>query len=294
MSGRPSAIGFGFQPFGDYPFGSADWAEEVTWKFLPLHNRDDDYKAPFDPAFPLRKYINAIKPTIQEIKDKYEQFPDLWDANRVPIELLDQLGYNFDTFPNQNKDERLRRSEVLNAIQFFLNKGLDKGYDIAAAFSGLLASVTPYWAETCAPASPITTNGPTEFYPTLDNFPADTVAADLVYDDFFARWPKQLSWEDPCRTAFLDLFLTTADDTEIENFSVIADDAISNIERVRPIHVRISNIRFDGPRAIGGSWSIPVIAESYAVGGSWTIPVVAELRASSATWTIPVTAIPTP
>ena len=137
MAGNPSAIGFGFQSFGTFPFGEADWSEEVLWEIIPQHYRDDDAKSEFDPPEPLRGLIDAIKPLVQEIQDRYQQFPDLWDANRCPIGQLQSLAYNFNITLNTAKDERLQRSEVLNAIQFFLNKGIDKGYQIVSLLSDI-------------------------------------------------------------------------------------------------------------------------------------------------------------
>lgn len=294
MSGKPSALGFGFQYFGDFPFGHADWAEEVTYCLAPQKQRDDDTIGEFDPPLPFRKICDSYKPQLQALLDKWEAFPSLWDANKVPIEQLDQLGYNFDIFPSTQKSEALRRAEVLNAIQFFINKGLDVGYDIAAAFSGLIATVTPLWASSCAPGATYGLDGPTEFTPTFDAIAADAIALDATFTDFYEIWPGRLTWDDPCRTSRLNLFFTTPDDTEIENYSTVAEDVVNSIERVRPIHVIIESYRFDGPRATGGGWTIPVNAENSAIGGAWSIPVVGELRSVGGGWSLPVVATPSP
>jgi len=294
MGGKPSAIGFGFQDFGNFPFGEADWAEEVTYCLAPQAQRDDDVACQFDPPMPFREYCDSIKPQFQDLLDKWIKFPSLWDANDVPIEQLDQLGYNFDIFPSTQKSEALRRAEVLNAIQFFINKGIDAGYEIAAAFSNLLVEITPLWAETCDLGSALQEAGPTVFIPTFNTLAADEIPLDATFSDFYERWPAQLTWVDPCRTARLKLFFTTPDDVEIENYSAVTEDALNNIERVRPIHVTIEEIRFDGPRAVGGSWTLSVAAESAATGGGWSLPVTAERRSIGGGWTVPVIATPAP
>lgn len=294
MAGKPSAIGFGFQPFGQFPFGHADWAEEVTYAIAPQFIRDDDVTCEFDPPMPFRGLVDSFKPQLQDLLDRWELFPSLWDANRIPIEQLEQLGYNFDIFPSTQKSEALRRAEVLNAIQFFINKGLDQGYDIAAAFAGLIATVTPLWADSCDAGATLSETGPTSFFPTFESFPADAIPLDESFTEFYERWPGALTWDLPCRTSWLDLFFTTPDDTEIENYSAVAEDVINNVERVRPIHVRIRRFRFDGPRAVGGGWTIPVAAENSAVGGGWSIPVSGELRATGGGWSLPVVATPVP
>lgn len=390
MAGRPSAIGFGFQPFGLFPFGSADWAEEVTWKITPTMYRDDDAKCEFSPSEPLRKTIDALKPQFQEILDRYEQFPDLWDANAVPIAQLRSLGFNFNiglealknvtgdvlatigdvdatldfttvtvappapiepgtvtiqvtraddtpvtfrddgngnfpsglTLPSGGtidypsggltgitaellagstvtidyiysiKDTRLQRSEVLNAIKFFVNKGLDRGYEIAAALSGLLVTVTPRWATSTASTATQQDDGPTTFFAKFDAFPADIIPTDATFDDFFDEWPRRLTWDNPVRSNFLKLFFFATDDKEIENFSAVVEDVLINIERVRPIHVQLESVTFDGPRVSGGGWTIPVVSEGSASGGGWTISVEGEKRVSGGGWTIPVVATP--
>ena len=294
MPGKPSAIGFGFQPFGNFPFGEADWAEEVTYAIAPQAEKDDDVGCQFDPPMPLRKLFDTYKPQLQDLLDKWDAFPDLWDANQVPIEQLGQLGYNFDIFPNSQKDEALQRAEVLNAIQFFISKGLDQGYEIAAAFSGLVVTITPQWSTSCDPGGVLQDAGPTAFFPTFDAFSGDAIPLDSSFSDIYERWPGALTWDLPCRTSWLKLFFETPDDTDIDNYSAVVEDVVNNVERVRPIHVRILRYRFDGPCAVGGAWTIPVAAESAATGGGWTISVTGELRSTGGGWTVPVVATPAP
>ena len=294
MAGKPSAIGFGFQPFGHFPFGHADWAEEVTYALAPQAQKDDDALCPSDPPIPMRGLMNSYKPQLQYLLDRWELFPSLWDANKVPIEQLGQLAYNFNITLNGDKSEALQRAEVLNAIQFFLSKGRDQGYEIAAAFSGLVVTITPQWAATCDPGALLQDDGPTEFFPAFDAFPGDAIPLDSSFADFYERWPRRLIWVDPCRTSWLKLFFESPDDTEIDDYSSITENVINNVERVRPIHVRILSYRFDGPRAVGGGWTLSVAAENAAIGGGWSIPVTAELRSVGGGWTLPVIAVPDP
>lgn len=155
MSG--SSIGFGHNPFGQHEFGVGDWAEEVLWKNLPEFYREADASGPATSVvkLPLRKFINALKPFYQELRDKWGTFPSLWDAQRVPLGSLPALAYNVGVTVDPTKPVGLQRSSVLNASQLWLNKGTDKGYQITAAFEGLLVNITPLWAETCAAANQI-------------------------------------------------------------------------------------------------------------------------------------------
>lgn len=150
-----SSIGFGHNPFGAHQFGFGDWAEEMLWKTLPEFYREVDEAGPSGSIIkqPLRQFQNALKPSYQELRVKWHQFPFLWDALVVPLDQLPQLGYNVGINVDPTKPEDLQRSSVLNASQLWANKGTDKGYEITGAFEGLVATITPLWAETCAPAS---------------------------------------------------------------------------------------------------------------------------------------------
>jgi hypothetical protein len=301
MTGKPSAIGFGFQSFGNHPFGSADWAEEVTFRIIPMFYRDDDALCEFDPPQPLRGVINAIKPPLQELKDTWEDFPNLWDANKVRIDQLPYLAANFTIVQNPAKDEALRRAEVLNAIFLFRNKGTDLGYEITAGLEGLLVTITPLWAENKLPGAALVVPDETGFAPgttffaQFDDFPADEIPTDNVFTDLYDKWPRSLNIRDYCRSSWLDLFFEAPGDVEIENFDIVANEVIRDLDRVTPIHVRFRSITFDGPKAVAGGWRIgPVTAVNSAVGGGWSISVTGEQRATGGGWSVPVTGIPTP
>lgn len=150
-----SSIGFGHNPFGNHGFGFGDWAEEMLWKNMPEVYKDCDETGPVGSAvqIPLRKFQNALKASYQDIRIKWHQFPSLWDAIKVPLDQLPQLAYNVGTIVDPTKNEGLQRSSVRNAGQLRINKGTDKGYEITAAFEGLLVTITPLWAETCGPSS---------------------------------------------------------------------------------------------------------------------------------------------
>lgn len=149
-----SSIGWGHNPFGRHQFGLGDWAEEMLWRNMPQVYKDCDEGGPTGSVVsqPLRKFQDALKPSYQDIRVKWLEFPFLWDAIKVPLDQLGQLGYNVGIVDDSTKPEGLRRSSVLNASQLWLNKGTDKGYEITAAFEGLLVTVTPLWAQTCGPS----------------------------------------------------------------------------------------------------------------------------------------------
>lgn len=150
-----SSIGFGRNPFGQHQFGFGDWAEQMLWGNLPQFYKDCDEAGPTGSVVqqPLRKFQDALKPAYQELRIRWHEFTYLWDAIRVPLDQLPQLGYNVGITVDPTKAAGLQRSSVLNASQLWINKGTDKGYQLTAAFEGLLATITPLWAKTCGPAT---------------------------------------------------------------------------------------------------------------------------------------------
>jgi tail protein P2 I len=152
---KGSSIGFGHNPFGNSEFGYGDWSEEMLWNNMPEFYREADASSSNTSVVPnpLRNFVNALKPSYEDLRDKWGNFPTLWDAEKVPIGSLPQLAYTVGLTLDPTKPENLQRSTTLNASQLWLNKGTDSGYRIAAAFEGLLVTITPLWAESCG-ASP--------------------------------------------------------------------------------------------------------------------------------------------
>jgi len=301
-----SAIGYGKQPYGhpnggspfkkggDHPygmnvgFGFGDWAEEVTWRALPDFYRDEDGNEGEVPE-PLRGFIDSIKPLLNELLGKWRAFPNLWNANKIPIELLPNLAYNIGLDVDQTKPESLQRSEVLNAPLMYITKGVDTGYEVLAIFESLTVQIIPLWADGCDPGSNLFEAGPTSFVPKFDDTPADLLQCDLEFDDPFAKWPVPLEPKGLCRTNKLRLVYTPVDDP---NSDLDPDDVARIVERLlrfRPLHVEIDRIIFDGLRGSSATWTVPVSADVTAA-GQWATTAVGNLDAASSTWTAPLVA----
>lgn len=295
-----SSIGYGKQPYGyskgglpfqkggDYPyemvvgFGLGDWAEEVTWQAIPEFYRSEDGREGVV-SDPLRGIIDAIKPLLNELLGKWRDFPNLWNANKIPIELLPKLAYDIGLEIDQTKPEAQQRSEVLNAPLMYVTKGTDTGYRILAIFESLTVQIIPLWAESCEPGAALTEEAPTEFVPKFDDTPADLIPCDLVFDDPYAQWPVPLAPQGVCRTNKLQLIYTPVDDPQSD---LDPDDAARITERLlrfKPLHVEIDRIVFDGLRASSQSWVTPVAADVTAA-GQWTTSAVGTLDASSQSW----------
>lgn len=292
MAGAPSTLGFGFQLYGFFPYGSSDWSEEVTWKILPPFWRDYDAYATGQVPDPVRKWMDVIKPSLEDLRQKWSIFPDLMDPLLCPLSNLPQLAYTVG-LPEQDeaRSERLRRTEILNAPRLYVNKGTDLGYEIFAGFEGLVVEITPLWADDCGDAPATLSENPTLVYaPSYADFAADEIPADTLYDDAYAEWPNELELVGVCRTNKLRLRFFDPNNLEIEDFGGVAERLISSLDRVKPIHVEIDSITFDGPTALGGGWEIPVVVDNAAMGGGWEIPVQALPTALGGGWEVPLAA----
>lgn len=306
-----SSIGYGHNPFG-HPYGGSpfqvsgpgpylmlagfgygDWAEEVTWRILPEWYRSEDGTQGEVPE-PLRGFIDAVKPLLNDLILKWRVFPALWDANACPLPQLPKLASSIGIELDSTKSERLQRSETLNAPQLFIHKGTDLGYQILAAFEDLLVEITPLWAEDCTPNSPLSPEPPTEFVPHLDEIPLDELPLDVVYDDQYAIWPYTLHFQDQCRSHSLRLTFFPPADPKQDFDPDVAGRIAERITRYKPIHVEIERVTFDGLRGSSQPWIAPLVLADNSAAAMWLASVTAQQRASTQPWVSSVVAVPTP
>ena len=312
MPGAPSLIGWGHQPFGQFPFGTADWAESGLIPLIPEFYREDDALAGGRVAFPLLLFLRSLKPNVNHIEERWRLFPTHRDADECPIEQIRLLAATVGVINSQDKEEVFQRLEILNNPQMILNKGTDKGYDIAGSFEGLTVTVIGLWAETCDPDAEFNTEPPDAWIANFDDVAADIVALDTIYPERLSIWPTPLLpianpnniffdvtaldalpldsglvlQEGRCRAHTIRLEYAKPDDTEIEDYTNVSMRVVNFVERFRPQHVTIESIRFDGPKA-SATWVESIVADASAA-ASWTFPSV-ELGLTSASWTMDVT-----
>ncbi len=298
MSGQPSALGFGYQLYGAQynHFGWSDWAEPVSWGVFPIFVREQDLLGLGTVDLPLRKWVDALKPLLNELRFKWADFPNLWDANTCPLSNLPQLAHSVGLVDDASRSEEFRRSRILNVAQLCLNKGNDKGYEIVGSYDSLLVTITPLWASDCtagATLSPTTTLD--TWAATFDHFTSDEIPCDQEFSGPYDKWPNTLvPITEECRSSWFDLHFYAPGDVEIENFADVAPRVLEDLERVRPIHVRFNSVTFDGPKCAAGGWTIDVVADVSASAGGWSIPVTGALLAACGGWTLDVVATPTP
>ena len=309
-----SSIGFGYQPWGNYPWGHSDWAEEVLWKGMPSFYHDLDRQSQGLVPNPLRGFISAIKPMFEEIRAKFREFPELWDADECPEFLLASLTRNIGLPSFDDKPAIFQRTAALNAVQLYIHKGTDKGYDIIASFEGLSVDVVGLWAETCEPGAFLSENPPAFFLANMDEVPADVIHADTFYTNRFAIWPYPLTNSvNPPGTLFLDavpldalpldsglsvsdgrcrshsirLNFYNGDDTEIEDFENVSSRITILVDFMKPMHVELDQVTFDGPKS-SSTWTSMINADNPA-SATFTASINGAVEASS-TWTAEISA----
>jgi phage tail-like protein len=265
-------------------FGLGDWAEEVTWRILPAWMRDED-GTEGKVAEPLRGFIDALKPILNEMLFKWRQVHTLWDATEVPLDQLPSLAHSVGITLDPTKSERLQRSEVFNAAQLFRSKGTEQGYSILAGFEDLLVEAIPLWEIN----STVTVSVPTVFEPYFDEIPADVIPLDAEYDDIYAIWPYTLHYKDSYRTRLLRLVFYPPTNPSQDFDPDVASRIASRLLRYKPIHIIIDRVTFDGLRGSSQTWVADIDADNGAA-GMWVQTVTGELRASSQPWAQTITA----
>jgi hypothetical protein len=312
MPGIPSLIGWGHQPFGQFPFGTGDWADVGFVRLVPEFYRIDDENPGGRISFPLLLFLNSVKPNINFIEEKWRAFPKLWDADETPVEQIRLLAASVGVQNSADKPEVFQRLEILNNPQSIINKGTDLGYQIAGSFEGLTVTVIGLWAETCEPGAALSEVGPDAWIANFDDAPADAIPLDTIYPDRLAAWPLSLYpianpdniffdvtpldvipldsglrfAEGRCRAHTIRLLYQKPDDTEIENYTNVSRRVVRFVERFRPQHVTIDSIKFDGPKA-SATWVESIVADASA-SASWTMDV-AQAAEASASWTADIT-----
>lgn len=315
MTGIPSSIGWGLQSFGNFPFGTADWHIAAFLPLIPEVHRNDDVSAGGRVAVPLFTFLNALKPLMNELEQKWRDFPDLWNADDCAVDQLRLLASTLGIELSTDKPEVFQRLEIVNLPQVIINKGTDRGYQIAGAFEGLTGRVTGLWAETCEPDAAFSEEGPQAWFPSMDEGVYDVHPMDTSYTDRLAIWPIPLYpiqpigglfydstpmdsvpldsglaiMEGRCRAHTIRLYYQKPDDTEIEDYTNVSRRVVRFVERFRPIHVTIERIRFDGPKA-AAIWTMDIAVDG-AAAAIWTTNV-ASSSSAAAIWTMDVDITP--
>jgi hypothetical protein len=140
----------------------------------------------------------------------------------------------------------------------------------------------------------LATTGPTQFLPHFDTVPTGAIPMDDVQSDRYTEWPvaydpvrikNGILTRGESRSHSLQLFFSTPNNTEIDEFIGVMDRINLSLERFRPIHVNFDKISFDGARAASQLWRTGAIISSSAATSVWVAPVLGVQLASSQVWT---------
>lgn len=129
--------GFGFNPLGTGPFGRENWFHHVTYKNLPEKaiQQDQDAGAYYE------KFILAVSPSANSLVEHGRMFGDLWDPDKVRLDLLQyftaSLGYDND----QEEAETFQRMKAAMWSRFLLVKGVAIAFVYLARLHGFEAEV---------------------------------------------------------------------------------------------------------------------------------------------------------
>lgn len=266
MTSRSNRVGFGFDSFGSFKWGWGDWSEVILWNYMPAIYRSTDAARDNQE---LRSWIDAIKPTFQELRERIEFFTDLRDPLSIPESLIEYLAADFGLVDDKSNVEDRRRAILFSVFQLYLSKGTEEGYRIIGAFTNVNATVEGLWEVPCGSGT-LQTAGPASFTLRYDEVPVDEYEG--MFDDFFTLGGE---------TLFTLRFNTG---TELELLTV----------------TEVKNITTDSVLALGVDYTVdlalgtvtllsPALAgEQYRVTQTINIPADVYVTDEFALWPLPV------
>lgn len=135
-----NGVGFGHGSFGKFPFGKADFGDEVVIRTFAdelLEDEDD----PTGVNRRLLNYLTLIKNSANRVKGAIDAIPDQIDFDKVRDDLIVYLGRSFGVEIDDAEPPDFRRSLVGGAILFYRIKGTLESYKIRGKISGFDVSV---------------------------------------------------------------------------------------------------------------------------------------------------------
>lgn len=130
--------GFGFFPFGNHPFGRADFGVDVISRSFPEAYQEDNNGRANDL---MVHYLQLIEDSVNRSKQNIDVISDQVDFDRVRNDLLPRLGSTIDVTIDSSEPVEFQRSLVGNAILFYRIKGTLASYEIRGKISGFDVTV---------------------------------------------------------------------------------------------------------------------------------------------------------
>lgn len=126
-----NGTGFGYFPWGKFPFGSADYGKDVISRNFDYRTDENGVENEL-----LAHYLLTIEDSVNRVKQQIDTIPDQIDFDRIRSDLLKYLGTTIDVVIDDSEPEEFQRSLVGNAVQFYQIKGTRASYAIRGKISG--------------------------------------------------------------------------------------------------------------------------------------------------------------
>lgn len=130
-----NGVGFGHGRFGSFPFGRADFGDEVVIRSFPdayLEDAED----PEGVNRRLLNYLLTIRDSVNRTKTAIDQLPDQVDFDRIRDDLIVHLGRTIGVEIDDAEPAEYRRALVANAVLFYRIKGTVQSYKVRGKISG--------------------------------------------------------------------------------------------------------------------------------------------------------------
>ena len=133
-------VGFGHGLFGHFPFGKADFGDEVVIRTFSDELLADDTD-PTGVNQRLLNYLSLIKDSVNRVKGAVDSIPDQIDFDKVRDDLVVYLGRTIGVEIDDVEPADFRRSLVGGAVLFYRIKGTNESYRIRGKISGFDVTV---------------------------------------------------------------------------------------------------------------------------------------------------------
>lgn len=173
-------LGWGNNLFGQDPFGRDSFGRIALVRNVPQVYFDFDEEEDLN----LTRFLDSARKLLDASRKLVDEFPTLRDADKIQKKFLRFLANDYGWKLDEDDDETLHRSQILNIARLYLLKGQVKGYKIVGQFKGYAVEVTELWETTCG--SFVLTDEPPCFTPLFDETPLDIVPLDSCPTDSFA------------------------------------------------------------------------------------------------------------
>jgi hypothetical protein len=133
--------GFGNRPFGNFPFGDADWCKIVLYDEMQDFVKEQDEEA----GGAYLKFVEAMCPSFEFLRRHISRFRTLQSPRQIREDLLVFFAENFGIEIDQAEPLDFRRTRASLAARWNIIKGTVDAYTVLARVHGFEVTVVPLW-----------------------------------------------------------------------------------------------------------------------------------------------------